>query len=83
MAREIVAYYFRGWRRMWISASVTRCIAVNQILLLHKYKEKYDHLKDIGYQMGFIFNCFNSSWKYGAVFFIDVMNFRDMKCHCN
>ena len=63
MVREIVAYYFRIQKRMWKSESVTRrCIAVNQILLLHKYLKKYYHVKDIGYQMGFIFNCcFNSS----------------------
>ena len=71
MVREIVAYYFRIQKRMWKSGSVTtRCIAVNQILLLHKYLKKYDQVKDIGYQMGFIFNCcFNSSWKYGGVFY--------------
>lgn len=57
MAREIVAYYFKGWKRIWKSESVTRCISVNQILLLHKYMKKNDNVKDIGYQMGFIFNC--------------------------
>ena len=41
MVREIVAYYFRIQKRMWKSESVTRrCIAVNQILLLHKYLKK-------------------------------------------
>ena len=42
---------------MWKSESVTRYISVNQILLLHKYMKKNDHVKDIGYQKGFIFNC--------------------------
>ena len=59
MAREIVAYYFRMQKRMWKAESVTRrCIAVSQFFLLHKYMKKYDRVKAIGYQMGFIFFSF-------------------------
>lgn len=58
VAEEIIVYLSsRMPERMWTFESlIGRWIVLHQIVLLHAYKI-YDWAKDIGYQMGFVFNC--------------------------
>lgn len=57
MAKEIVAYYFRSKGECGHLHQLQDVLQLTKFCCFTNTRKKYDHLNDIGYQMGFIFNC--------------------------